>query len=217
MTLGAFDAEARVHGLTLRGALHPPPDATLPADTRTLILLGPDEPRFWPMFSGAPEFLDGAADPLDRWSKRVIGTLAREWGGTAIFPSDGPPYPPFIAWAQGCATIWASPVGLLVHHEAGLWVSFRGAVALPDRHEIPAAIRPCDRCAGQPCTTACPVGALAPGQNYDVGACRAHVASDAGRACREIGCLARRACPASAALQRPDAQAAFHMAAFLGR
>ncbi|NHX27468.1 ferredoxin, partial [Escherichia coli] len=80
------------------GAFHPNADDNAPGGCATLILIGPREPGFWPRFSASPEYADGTADPLDRWSKRMIGAVAAETGGRAIFPSDGPPWPPFIDW-----------------------------------------------------------------------------------------------------------------------
>ena len=74
---------------------------------------------------------------------------------------------------------------LLVHDTAGLFVSFRAALALPDRLDLtPAAENPCNSCIAQPCRSACPVGALAPDQSYDVPACLAHIRSPEGRECR---------------------------------
>ncbi|WP_342745306.1 ferredoxin [Puniceibacterium sediminis] len=179
-------------------------------------MFGPDEPRFWQVFSQSPEHGDGDLDPLDRWSKRVIGALARLWHGQAIFPSDGPPYPPFLRWAQATGRCWPSPTGLLVHDKTGLMVSFRGAIALPDQLELPfAPPAPCPDCTARPCETACPVGALAADRPYDVNACRTHVMSAAGVDCRRNGCLTRRACPVSRQQDRNPAQAAFHMAAFV--
>ena len=187
--------------------------------TGQAVLLGPDEPRFWPLFQSSPEARDGAAHPLDRWSARVIGALAEGWGGRAVLPYDGPPWPPFLAWAERSGAAYASPVGLLVHAEAGLFLSFRGAVLLPPGRAVPApahpAASPCISCTGTPCTAACPVGALAPGQPYDVPRCKAHLHSPEGAACRQ-GCLVRRACPVSLAFGRLPAQSAFHMRAFLG-
>lgn len=197
------------------GALHPGPDPCLAQGTGTVVLLGPREPGFWAHFTAQPEYRDGAPDPLDRWSKRVIGELAESLDGAAVFPSDGPPWPPFIAWAQQSGRTWASPVGLLVHDEAGLMVSYRGAIALGPRYDLPApAARPCDTCPEQPCRTACPVGALGP-EGYDIDACRAHIAGEDRAECRKRGCAARRACPVSARYGRLEAQSAFHMDAFL--
>lgn len=216
MTLAALAAAARTRGLALRGGFHPEPSDGAPPGTGTLILLGPDEPRFWSIFQAAPEASDGAPDPLDRWSKRVIGALAARWRGAALFPSDGPPWPPFLHWAQRSGRAFPSPLGLLVHDAAGLLNSYRGALALRETLPLPAPPpAPCPSCEDRPCTTACPVGALRTGAPYDVAACQRHLHSDAGAECRDKGCRARRACPLSQNLQRQDAQAAFHMAAFV--
>lgn len=179
----------------------------------TVLLLGPREPGFWPAFTASPEYADGRPDPMDRWSHRVIGALARRWRGEALFPSDGPPYPPFIRWALASGRVWQSPAGLLVHDRQGLWLSFRGAVRLPGVVRLAPAANPCETCAGQPCRTACPVGALQP-EVYDVAACRAHLDRPEGTDCRESGCAARRACPVGQAYGRDERQSRFHMKAF---
>ena len=179
----------------------------------TILLLGPREPGFWPAFTASPEYLDGAPDPMDRWSKRVIGGLATQWNGTAVFPSDGPPYPPFITWALASGRIWQSPVGLLVHDRMGLWLSFRGAVRIRGTTEIGAGANPCESCKSQPCRAACPVNALAP-DGYDVDACRAYLDTQDGGDCHSHGCAARRACPVGQAYGRDERQSHFHMKAF---
>lgn len=214
MILSDLSAAARARGLALRGAFHPGPGDAAPDGTGTLVMLGPDEPRFWPVFTAAPEYQDGAPDPLDRWSRRVIDALAQQIGAQAIYPSDGPPYAPFIRWAERTGTAWPSPVGPLVQAEAGLFISYRAALALPARLPLPVpAAQPCPAC-HKPCTTACPVGALSPDHLYDVPRCKEHVASPEGAACRE-GCLVRRACPVAVDFARLPAQSAFHQAAFM--
>lgn len=177
----------------------------------TITLIGPDEPRFWGIFTASPEYRDGAPDPLDRWSRRVLTDIADEMEAEPLFPFGGPPYAPFFTWAVQSGRFWASPIGFLVHDAAGLFVSFRGALRRKGQTEPTAAEKPCTTCA-QPCATACPVSAFDDG--YDVAACKAHVMSAAGADCRTGGCLARRACPVGEGLRLP-AQAAFHMEAFL--
>ena len=182
-------------------------------DGKTIALLGPQEPLFWQRFTGAPEYVDGEPDPLDRFSKRVIGALARAFGAEAVFPSDGPPYPPFLQWAEASGRCHVSPVGLRVHDEAGLWLSFRGALILPERRAAPAPPpSPCSDCT-QPCLSACPAGAMGTGP-YDVAACHAWLDRPEGAECMQAGCAVRRACPAGAAYGRLEAQSAFHMKAF---
>jgi epoxyqueuosine reductase len=200
------DRDAQALHLEILGALH--------ESGETLLLLGPREPGFWPAFTASPEFGDGAPDPLDRYSKRLIGGLAVAWGGEAVFPSDGPPYPPFIAWALATGHVWQSPVGLMVHDRQGLWLSFRGAVRLPGLVPLVQQGKPpCSTCEGQPCRDACPVGALHE-QRYDVAGCKAFLARPDGTDCMESGCAVRRTCPVSRAYGRLPQQSAFHMRSF---
>ena len=212
MTYKALQSELRALQLDIFGAFHPTPDDKAPTGTKTLLLLGPLEPGFWPNFTDTPEYQDGAPDPLDRWSKRIINPWAKANNATAIFPSDGPPFAPFIQWAKSSGRAWASPVGLLVHDVAGLFVSYRAAIALPAFIDLPkGSYNPCDTCQ-KPCLTACPVNALADG--YDVARCKSHLNKPAGKICMETGCLVRKACPSGQKYGRLPEQSAFHMAAF---
>lgn len=197
-------------GLRIMGAFHPGPADGVPGGHGTLILLGPSA-AFWDILRAAPEF--AGPDPVDRWSARVIGALAARLGGRALLPFGGPPHLPFLRWAMRSGRAWQSPIGMLVHDETGLMVSYRGAVALPARLEVPGPGRsPCDGCAA-PCRGACPVGAFA-ADGYDTGACHGHLSTPGGDGCLSGGCLARRACPLSAGAGRSAAQSAHHMAHF---
>jgi len=181
-----------------------------------IVLLGPDEPGgFWHHFRASPEAQDGSNNPMDRWSKRVIGDWAEDLGAEALFPFTGPPYHPFHEWVVASGQAHASPVGLLMHVRAGLWVSYRGALRLPHLEDLPpTSPHPCDSCAGKPCLTACPVSALA-GAGYDVDACKGYLASDRRCACMTGGCRVREVCPVSRTWGRLTGQSAFHMRAFL--
>ena len=147
----------------------------------------------------------------------MIEALAKETGALPLYPFDGPPYWPFQSWARRAEPVWPSPLGMLIHRDHGLWHSYRGALALLE--DIAASGRapgesPCETCAGKPCLSACPVGAFTSG-GYHVDRCAAHVRGDAGAPCRERGCLARRACPVGREHAHGEAQARFHMKAFL--
>lgn len=207
-----IDVRARATGLFVSGIIALKPEDGLQPGLQSLALLSPVEPAFWPMFRAAPEAQDGAPDALDRWSRRVIGGIACDLGGKAVFPFGGPPYRPFIDWALRSGRAFTSPVGLLVHDVAGLFISYRGAVAL--RNELPplTAPRPCDSCVTQPCLAACPPRALT-AAGYDTATCHAFLDTAAGNGCIEVGCLVRRACPIGADRRAP-AQSAFHMKAF---
>ena len=179
---------------------------------KTLVLIGPDEPSFWPHFTASPEYRDGAPDPLDRWSLRVLDGIAADIGATPVYPFGGPPFHPFHTWAVRSGRFWASPIGFLVHDTAGLFASFRGALILEAAWPAVTGSNPCLTCPDRPCATACPVGAF--GDGYDVAACKTHVASPEGVVCLTDGCRARRACPVGQD-RRLSEQAAFHMKAFL--
>jgi hypothetical protein len=210
--LAGLAALAGAERLAVLGGFHPESADAAPPGTGTLLLLGPEGPGFWDHVTAAPEFADGRPDPLDRWSRRVIGRMACALGGKAVFPFAGPPWAPFQRWALRSGQCWESPVRLLVHAQAGLWVSFRGALALRARLDLPApTTRPCDGCADQPCRTACPVGALTP-EGYAVPACHEYL--DTGADCLAQGCAVRRACPVSVAHGRDPAQSAYHMRRF---
>ena len=216
MTWDQLEQSAQARHLTLLGGFHPEPDDGAPAECRTLLLLGPSAPGFWPAYQQSPEAQDGQADPMDRWSERVIGGWAREMGATALFPFGGPPWLPFFSWAQRTGRIHASPIMLLVHDTAGLFVSFRGALALREHIELPEPPpSPCATCADKPCTSTCPVSAF-DGTGYDVDACKSWLHSTSGADCMTSGCRARRACPVSQSHPRQPEQSAYHMQVFRG-
>jgi ferredoxin len=209
-------------GLAVRGAFHPAAgefDAWFSGPV-TVVLLGFIGGQQWQSFAHAPEARDGLPHPLDRWSRRVIGLLAREFGARDVYPSETPGTPlPFQRLALRCEPVHQSPVGLLIHPRFGLWHAYRGALLLPAAIDLPSAApgdHPCESCETQPCLSACPVGAFRP-DHFELDACVEHVSSEAGRECRERGCLARRACPIGAEFRYGDDQARFHMRAFLQR
>lgn len=213
MTLEEIEARLAPNHLTVFGGFRPGAEDDAPAGCETLLMLGPREPGFWDHVTAEPEFADGAPDPLDRWSRRVIGRLACDLGAKAVFPFGGPPYRPFIRWAERTGRARVSPVTLLVHDTAGLMVSYRGALALRDRLALPVPPpAPCGPCP-QPCVTACPVGAL-DASGYDVEACHAFLETEGGQDCLARGCRVRRACPVSETYGRRPEQSAFHMRSF---
>lgn len=199
------------HHLEVLGGFLATEEDQLPAGTRTLLLIGPGGAGYWPHVQAQAEW-DGAPDPVDRWSRRVIGRIACDLGAKALFPFGGPPYHPFYRWALRTGRVWDSPVRLLVHEDQGLMVSFRGALALREVVEVPAGVRPCEGCAA-PCLTACPAGALT-GAGYDVPACHSFLDQAVGAACMNLGCAVRRACPVSQTYARMAEQSAYHMRQF---
>jgi hypothetical protein len=212
-------AAIRRTGLVPRGALllEEGERAGALADIGAIVLAGMVGRDGWDAFAASPEASDGADHPLDRWSRRLIETLAGELGGKALFPFGGPPFLPFQRWAQRAESVHSSPIGLLIHPYYGLWHSYRGAIgfreqlAVPEPAPVPS---PCKSCVGRWCLKACPVGAFSDA-GYDVAACAGYLKSAAGADCMGTGCRARRACPVGVEYAYGPEQAKFFMAAFL--
>lgn len=216
MTFDALQKQAQARQLTILGGFHPTAADNVPDGCKTLLLLGPKEPEFWGAFNASQEWQDDQPDPMDRWSTRVIGAWADELQATALYPFGGEPFLPFFSWATRTGRIHASPIMLLVHDTAGLFVSFRGALALSETVSLPPPPpSPCNTCETRPCLTSCPVTAF-DGNSYDVPACKTYLNTVAGQGCMSQGCAARRACPVSAKYPRIEAHSAYHMEQFKG-
>lgn len=227
---GPLDAElARAVaglGLILRGGFRPGPDDGVPdvgdRAAAMLVLVGNAGPAMWRQFSAARARYRGP-DPLDDWSRDVIGGIAARFGALALFPFGGAPHHPFQRWALKAESVHTSPLGMLIHGDYGLWHAYRGALAFSrtlDLHRDSERPSPCESCRDRPCLTACPVSAFAAGGEtgspaYDVDACVGHVQAPRGAECAGLGCQARHACPIGRDYRHEPAQAAFHMAAFV--
>ncbi|QMU56852.1 MAG: ferredoxin [Boseongicola sp.] len=211
MSLGAVSQRLDRNFLDIFGAFHTTPEDGIGAGT--LVLLGPKEPGFWANFTATPEWNDGIEDPMNRWSTRVISAAAADLGATALFPF-GQPVRPFLSWALKSGRAWQSPVMLLVHDTAGMMVSYRGALLLPEEVALPETGQsPCLTCADQPCRTACPVQALT-ADGYDLDACHGYLDTSDGAHCLSNGCAVRRICPAGQSYERQPKQSAYHMGQF---
>ncbi len=209
-------------GLLFRGGFAPQDSDAVPllpsGDTpRWLALVGAAGSALWPHFTASPRYTDGAPHPLDRWSRAIGDALAQETGGRALYPFGGPPHHPFQRWAERAEGLHASPLGLRLHPQYGLWHSYRFALALPQPLDVPAprdSTDHCARCESQPCLSACPVDAFT-GSAYRTEVCTQHLVSAPRPACRDNGCHARHACPIGQDFaQRPE-HARFHMDAFV--
>jgi hypothetical protein len=209
------------HGLILRGGFNfgdrdsaPPGPSGAPA--RSVLLVGQAGAAPWPHFlEWRARQPAGLADPLDMWAREVIGAVAEEFGARAVSPSDRP-HLPFQQWAMRAEGLKASPLGILMHPEYGLWHAYRGALLFDGKIAVEpprAVVHLCDACTEKPCLKACPVDAYSAG-GFDHEGCLAHVRGPAGAPCRDGGCLDRNACPYGAAYRYPAGVQAFHMAAF---
>jgi len=220
--IGAIAQGLARQGLILRGGFCFAPDETAPpgpsgSAARSVLLAGQAGDGPWPHFlrwrQSQPQDI---ANPLDTWSRRVIGAVAQEFGARAVSPSDRP-YLPFQQWAMRAEGLKPSPLGILMHPEYGLWHAYRGALLFDVEisiHAPEAVIHLCDLCVGKPCVKSCPVGAYS-GAGFAYQSCLDHVRGPPGEACRSGGCLDRNACPYGTAYRYPADEQAFHMAAFI--
>lgn len=210
------------HGLTALGVCTVEPHDALPEavpgrPAKTLLLAGNAGSVFWPRFAASAEYADGAPDPLNRWSARVLGEIAQVHGAGVVFPFEGPTFHPFQQWALRAGNVSSSPLGVLAHETYGLWFAYRGAFLLPEvvggNKNRPGG--PCESCMEKPCLDACPAAALSRGRAYDVDTCRSYVAGAGAETCGSQGCLIRHACPFGQNYAYTSEQAAFHMTAFI--
>ncbi|KAA1178817.1 4Fe-4S dicluster domain-containing protein [Rhizobium tropici] len=211
-----------VHGVFVRGSLSfnegEGPLLTDGTPARGVVLLGNIGGSIWPAFSAWRDMPDNgiSMNPLDDWSKAIIRPVAAMLEATVYFPSD-PPWQPFQRWAMQAERLQASPLGILIHPEYGLWHGYRGALGfaedLREAQTIASSPHPCASCVEKPCLAACPVGAVTTA-GFDVQGCRSHLRTQKGQAgCMTGGCLSRNACPVGAGYRYPSEQLAFHMAA----
>jgi len=179
----------------------------------TIVLIGNLGGNFWSAFRDCA-FEDNHA--LDRWTKHVIDPIAERNDCVALYPSDKP-YQPFQRWAKKAEGLEASPLGLLMHPEFGLWQAYRAAMVFSNVEEWPQtapAHHACATCEDKPCLTTCPVDAISI-EGYDVATCGGYVKVNPDCHCATKGCLARQACPIATDHQYSNDQQRFHMEAFL--
>ena len=211
------------NGLVLRGGFIFADDEEAPSgptglSAKSALLVGQAGAAPWPHFlrwrERQPQTM---TNPLDTWSREVIGAVAKDFGARAVSPSDRP-YLPFQQWAMRAEGLKPSPLGILMHPRYGLWHAYRGALLFEDGiafPEIQEAIHLCDACVEKPCLKSCPVDAYSL-DGFAYHACLAHVRGANGAPCRTGGCLDRNACPYGTAYRYPSEVQAFHMASFAG-
>src|SRR5207244_8905062 len=102
------------------------------------LLVGSGGRALFARFRASPESADGAADPLDRYTRRTVvaalaGVLTSEAGaaGRAFFPFVGSaPVLPFQRLGRAAGLAVPGPLGLQIHPVFGPWWSYRALLAL---------------------------------------------------------------------------------------
>jgi hypothetical protein len=204
-------------GLRARGGFHPEHGDAVPevrpgVAARTVVVIGNTGSADWQAFAAAPP---PGSDPLDQWTRCRVQALAPQWGARDVYPCDQP-FLPFQRWARRAEDVHASPLGLLIHPEFGLWHAYRAALLLPAAIAVPARggrTSPCDACAAKPCLGACPAGSFG-ADGFDSRSCHAHLDTREGGACLDLGCQARNACPIGRKHRYLPDQIRFHMRAY---
>ncbi len=229
LSLHEVTQSLQIYGLSLLGHGLPTADLTPHYPwASTLLLIGvvgdsdgshahSQAAHFWNIFYSSSEYQDQQPHAMDRWSQRIGKTLAQQWQGTLMLPFAGPPYWPFLTWAQTLGYSAPSRLGMHLHKHYGLWHSYRFAIAAPWRLADSATTNtntntdsttdntyqsPCPTC-HKPCVSACPVDAFRNPAAYAVQPCRSYVKQCFAQPhtiaphqnCAQQGCLARHVCP----------------------
>ena len=184
-------------------------------DFQNLVLLGQGGPALWKYI----EKVGVATEhPFDDTSRRLAESFVVDHlGGPAwqvVYP--GPALLPLGRLAELAGWGRASPLGLTINDEYGLWLAHRVAFVVDAPLPVierPSSSHPCDSCDGKPCVSACPVGAVDAHSGFDVVACSEFRVLE-GSACA-LQCLARLACPVGVEHRYGTAQMTHHYASGL--
>ena len=140
----------------------------------------------------------------------------QELSAAALYPSGSSPAPPFQRLAVRSEPVHRSPIGLLIHPRGGSGTPTAAHWYCPIASGCRAWRRPPALAAPVRRSLACPPARcrrFAPVRSTS-GMRRSRLECS-GFECRERGCRARRACPVGAEFRYVEAQARFHMRAFL--
>ena len=184
-------------------------------DFQSLVLLGQAGTRFWDYIQSVGTETE---HPFDDVSKQLAERFVVDHLGNprwqVVYPGPAPlplgRLAELVGWGQ------ASPLGLTINDDYGLWLAHRVAflVDAPLAATRPQAFpHPCDSCAGRPCVAACPAGAIDAASGFDVAACTEFRVLD-GSICA-YQCLARLACPIGAQHRYGAEQMTHHYASGL--
>ena len=90
-------------GFAPRGGFHTTAGDGVPQGVASVILIGSIGSAGFEQFRRSTEWRAGA-DPLDRYTERVVDDIAQKFAADAVYPWQGPPWWPFQRWAQRAET-----------------------------------------------------------------------------------------------------------------
>jgi hypothetical protein len=213
--LEALTGRASTQGLNLAGLVavdeydrcQPPGQRAgeLLPGCETILVIASGGRGFWEKTDGGGRSPRWPDHPLHRRTVAVVkelrATLSRHgWPCRAVYPGRRPTLN-FRRMGEMAGLGTISPVvGMLVHPDYGLWVSFRAALLVAGtpfgtdwKKPVPPAFQPCATCA-RPCVDACPVQVYDGRGQMHLHQCARHRHTGG---CAH-GCDARRACPVGA-------------------
>ncbi|MCP4185964.1 MAG: hypothetical protein GY761_22110 [Hyphomicrobiales bacterium] len=226
-SISVLEDSLKEYGMNILGGFHLEPDEAVSFARSNCTVAGlvvaSHGRDMWRSFQASVFFKDQLPDSLDRWTRSVLEDLAIKTGSGLVLPFDRP-FPPFQEWAKRASGISNSPLGILMHHEYGLWFGLRGVFLFEVKVENQAVNKliqhrfdneyPCDICIEKPCLSHCPVNAFDK-TGLNVKACFSHLEKIVNFSsqpdCLSKGCAARDACPVGAHHKYCDEQLQFHM------
>ena len=115
-SLSFSDIERRIAKDHLRccGGFYPSEVDGLDSAIETAIIVGnagnTENSAFWRAFEAGRQAIK---NPLECWTRLVLDQIAEELNAEVIFPFEGPPFIPILAWAQKVEAVYLSPFGPL--------------------------------------------------------------------------------------------------------
>ena len=184
-------------------------------DFQCLVMLGQAGTRLWEYIQSIGTETE---HPFDTVSQSLAASFVKDHLGAPnwqlVYP--GPIPLPLGRLAELSGWGRASPLGLTINEEYGLWLAHRVAflVDAPLPATEPAILpHPCDTCADRPCVSVCPVDAVDAISGFDITACSGFRILDESVCAHQ--CLSRSACPVGAQYRYGPEQMTHHYASGL--